>query len=136
MTQQLPAEQASIAAAIVVEDGRVLMVRRRIKEGELSWQFPAGAIESGESDEEAATRETLEEAGLVVSPIKHLGGRVHPATGRTMVYIACGVVDGVAHVADAEELAEVEWCDRHRLRGYVPHPLFEPVQDYLDEHLA
>ncbi|MGH8833388.1 MAG: NUDIX hydrolase, partial [Actinomycetes bacterium] len=42
MTQQLPTDQASIAAAIVVDRGRVLMVRRRIKEGELSWQFPAG----------------------------------------------------------------------------------------------
>jgi 8-oxo-dGTP diphosphatase len=136
VTQQLPTEQASIAAAIVVEDGRVLMVRRRIKEGELSWQFPAGAIESGESDEDAAVRETLEEAGLVVTPIKHLGGRVHPATGRTMVYVACGVLDGVAHVADPEELAEVDWCDRDRLHDHVPHSLFEPVQDYLDEHLA
>ncbi|MGH8833985.1 MAG: NUDIX hydrolase [Actinomycetes bacterium] len=33
------------------------MVRRRIKEGELSWQFPAGAIEPDESDEDAAARE-------------------------------------------------------------------------------
>jgi 8-oxo-dGTP diphosphatase len=136
VTQQLPTEQASIAAAIVVDDGRVLMVRRRVKEGELSWQFPAGAIESGESDEDAAVRETLEEAGLVVSPIKHLGGRVHPATGRTMVYVACGVLDGSAHVADSEELAEVEWCDRDRLHHYVPNALFGPVQDYLDEQLA
>jgi 8-oxo-dGTP diphosphatase len=136
VTHQLPTEQAAIAAAIVVDDGRVLMVRRRIKEGELSWQFPAGAIEPGESDEAAAARETLDEAGLVVSPIKHLGGRVHPATGRTMVYVACHVLDGTAHVADADELAEVEWCDRNRLRDHVLRPLFEPVQDYLDGYLA
>src|SRR6266511_2155421 len=107
------------------------MVRRRVKEGQLSWQFPAGAIEPDESDEEAAIRETLEEVGLVVAADKHLGGRVHPATGRTMVYVACRVLTGTAHVADADELAEVEWCDQVKLSELVPHPLFKPVQDYL-----
>ncbi|SHM26566.1 8-oxo-dGTP diphosphatase [Streptomyces yunnanensis] len=34
------------------------MVRRRVKEGQLSWQFSAGEIEPGESAEEAAVRET------------------------------------------------------------------------------
>ena len=36
-----------ISAAIIVSEGKVLMVRRRISEGELMWQFPAGAIENG-----------------------------------------------------------------------------------------
>jgi len=88
VTQQMPTDQATIAAAIVVDGGQVLMVRRRVKEGQLSWQFPAGAVEPGESDEDAAVRETLEEVGLVVSAEKHLGGRIHPATNRTMAYIA------------------------------------------------
>lgn len=35
-----------ISAAIIVQGGQVLMVRRRVKEGELMWQFPAGAIEA------------------------------------------------------------------------------------------
>lgn len=35
----------AIAAAVVVHEGRVLMVRRRVSEGRLSWQFPAGEVE-------------------------------------------------------------------------------------------
>jgi 8-oxo-dGTP diphosphatase len=31
-----------IAAAVIINDGEVLMVRRRVEDGELSWQFPAG----------------------------------------------------------------------------------------------
>ncbi|MBO1413526.1 NUDIX hydrolase, partial [Streptomyces sp. FH025] len=49
MTQQSAEEAPGIAVAIVVQDGRVLMVRRRVAEGQLSWQFPAGEIEPGES---------------------------------------------------------------------------------------
>src|SRR5689334_16073365 len=109
----------AVAAAIIVHDGRVLLVRRRVAEGELSWQFPAGVLEDGESGEQAAVRETLEETGLDVVATKTLGDRIHPATGRRMIYVVCDWVGGEAHVADADELAEVEWCDRASVAAYV-----------------
>lgn len=127
--------QPSIAAAIIVKDRRVLLARRRTSEGELSWQFPAGVVESGESGEQAAVRETSEEVGLEVVAAKNLGERIHPATGRRMIYVVCDVVSGVAHVADDEELAEVEWCDQARVAELVPFPFYGPVQDYLNEVL-
>lgn len=124
--------QPTIAAAIIVEDGRLLLVRRNLSEGQLSWQFPAGEVEPGETDEAAAVREAQEETGLTVRATKSLGSRVHPNTGRTMAYIACDRVSGAAHVADEEELAEVAWCDRATLTDYVPYPFYGPVQEYLD----
>lgn len=133
--QESTDSQPPISAAVIVVDGRVLMVRRRVKEGQLSWQFPAGKVELDESGEEAAVREAREEVGLTVDPIKTLGQRVHPATGRMMIYVACSVVDGTARVADEDELVEAEWCDRATLAEYVPYPFFEPVQEYLDEAL-
>ncbi len=79
MISQTPdAGKRTIAAAVVTYNGKVLLVRRRISEGTLSWQFPAGAIEPGESSAEAAVRETAEEAGLVVSATSVLGERVQP----------------------------------------------------------
>ena len=51
-------ERPAIAAAVIINDGQVLLVRRRVKEGELSWQFPAGQVEPGETGEQAAVRET------------------------------------------------------------------------------
>jgi 8-oxo-dGTP diphosphatase len=124
-----------ISAAIAVQGNRVLMVRRRLAEGELMWQFPAGAIEPGETPEEAAVRETLEETGLEVKAIRLLGQRVHPKTGREMSYTAAEVVAGEAHVADEDELAEVAWVAHGEIADYVPYGLFEPVQEYLDEVL-
>lgn len=53
-----------VAAAVVVDNGRLLLVRRRIAEGDLSWQFPAGKVEPGESREAAAVREAHEETGV------------------------------------------------------------------------
>lgn len=136
MTEQNPEERPGISAAIVVHEGRVLMVQRRVKEGQLSWQFPAGEIEPGESAEEAAVRETGEETGLTVSAGKVLGERVHPKTQRLMSYTACDVVSGTAYVADTEELAELAWCAHSEILEYVPYGLFESVQAYLDAVLA
>ncbi|WP_121830549.1 NUDIX hydrolase [Streptomyces sp. S1] len=135
MTQQHSEKQPSVAAAVIVHEGRVLLVRRRVSEGQLSWQFPAGKIEPGEAREDAAVRETHEETGLTVTAVKLLGERVHPQTGRLMSYTACEVLDGTAHVADTEELAELAWVAHGEIPKYVPYGLFEPVQDYLDAAL-
>lgn len=128
-------EKPGISAAIIVRDGKVLMVRRAVKEGELMWQFPAGAIEDGESPEQAAVRETLEETSLTVEAIKLLGERVHPKTGRLMSYTAAGVLEGEARVADDEELDAIAWVAHSEISDYVPYGLFGPVQEYLDEVL-
>lgn len=137
MTQPTPENQRpAIAAAVIVKDGRVLLVRRRVKEGSLSWQFPAGEVETGETAGEAAVREAGEEVGLTVAETKSLGDRVHPATGRTMVYIACDVIDGDAQVVDDEELVELAWASQDQLGDYVPYGFFEPVQQYLDGVLS
>lgn len=135
MTLQHSRLRPSIAAAIVVHEGRVLMVRRRVSEGQLSWQFPAGEVEPGESREGAAVRETQEETGLTVSALKLLGDRIHPKTGWLMSYTACDVVSGTAHVADTEELAELAWVRHGEIVQYVPYGLFEPVQAHLDAEL-
>ncbi|MFF8298641.1 NUDIX hydrolase [Streptomyces globisporus] len=136
MTQQTTDERPGIAAAIVVHEGRVLMVRRRVSEGQLSWQFPAGEVEPGEEREAAAVRETQEETGLTVEAVKLLGERVHPKTGRLMSYTACKILGGTAHVADTQELAELAWVSHGDIPEYVPYGLFEPVQDYLDGILS
>ena len=133
MTESTPASPPAppIAAAVIVKDDRVLLVQRRVKEGSLSWQFPAGAVEDGESPGDAAVREAREETGLTVAERKVLGRRIHPATGRAMIYVACDVVDGQARVADEEELADFVWSDRERLTEYVPYGFYGPVQQYL-----
>lgn len=136
MTTETTTEKPGISAAIITENGRVLMVRRRVKEGELSWQFPAGAIEPGESPEQAAVRETLEETGLKVEAASLIGQRVHPKTGREMSYTACSVIGGEAHVADADELDAVAWVALEEIPEYVPYGLYGPVQEYLEGELA
>jgi len=136
VSQNPDSEQPTIAAAVIARGGRVLLVRRRISEGALSWQLPAGAVEAGESPQQAAVREAREETALVVTSTETLGKRVHPDTGRMMVYVACDIVSGVAAVGDPREVAEFVWASRADLPTLIPRGLFGPVQRYLDTALA
>jgi 8-oxo-dGTP diphosphatase len=128
-------DKPALSMAVIVHEGKLLMIRRREREGDLLWALPGGAIEPGEAAEEAAVRETVEETGLVVTSIKLLGERVHPKTHRTMSYTACEVVQGEARVADKDEVDAVAWVTLDEIPKYVPYGLFEPVQEYLDEAL-
>lgn len=125
----------SIVAAIIMHDGRTLLVRRRVSEGSLSWQFPAGEQEPGEVAYETAVREVAEEVGLTVRPVALIGERQHPATGRHMIYVGCEADADTAVVVDTDELAELEWCDDAALKASIPSGLFEPVAAYLRNRL-
>ncbi|MFE9777758.1 NUDIX hydrolase [Streptomyces sp. NPDC005775] len=131
MTEQTDTQQ-SISTAIIVDGGKVLMIRRREREGKLLWAFPGGGIEAGESPEQAAVRETAEEVELEVKAVRVLGERVHPNTGRHMTYVACEPISGTAGIGDAEEIAEVAWLAHGEIDDYVPYGLFGPVHEYLD----
>jgi 8-oxo-dGTP diphosphatase len=130
------ADQPVVSMAIIAHEGAVLMIRRRQREGELLWAFPGGAVEAGETPEQAAVREVAEEVGLTVAAVRVLGERVHPKTGRPISYTACTVVDGEPAVLDAEEIAEVAWVKHSEIPAHVPYGLYDPVQAYLDEALA
>jgi 8-oxo-dGTP diphosphatase len=57
---------------VVVEDGRVLLTHWN-EHGHSGWSLPGGGMESGESTEQTAVRETREESGLDVAITGLLG---------------------------------------------------------------
>jgi ADP-ribose pyrophosphatase YjhB (NUDIX family) len=56
-----------VAGCIPEWEGRILLCRRAIEPKSGLWTYPAGFMEIGEGTEDAARRETLEEAGAKVT---------------------------------------------------------------------
>src|SRR5215475_8069173 len=62
-------------SAAVIRDGRVLVVRRARAPAENLFTLPGGAVEAGESLNEAVKREIAEETGLTIEPVTLAGHR-------------------------------------------------------------
>lgn len=64
MRREFPDAPIPAAAAVVVQGGRVLLIKRGFPPNEGKWSIPGGVIEVGEEARDAAVREVLEETGL------------------------------------------------------------------------
>ncbi|MCQ9181866.1 NUDIX domain-containing protein [Streptomyces sp. IBSBF 2953] len=122
-----------LAVAVVVDDGRLLLIHRAAVEDSLAWALPGGKVEARETAAEAAVREAQEEAGVSVEAIKSLGGRIHPDTGRHITYVACRVLEGEAGAASPREVSAVDWVEFEQIPEYVPRGLYAPLLAYVAE---
>ena len=85
-------ENPKLATGVVIEqDGAILLVRRNHDPMYGFWSFPSGFVDRGESVEEAARRETLEEASVEIEIEGLLG--VYSSSGDPVVFIAWGRPD-------------------------------------------
>ena len=128
-------QRAPIVAAIVTSRLGVLVVARR-NDGKPPWTFIAGEIEPGEDPVDTAVREVKEETGLRIRTASVIGRRLHPHTGREMIYLAARPTHGTkAFVGDEQELAEVRWVDLDQADELMGGAMFEPVHSYLEKTL-
>jgi 8-oxo-dGTP diphosphatase len=101
--------------AIVVRDGRVLLVRRGQPPSEGLWAIPGGRVELGESLQEAAEREIMEETGLTIRarhPVHTFDVILRDGDGRVRFHYV--IVDLLADYVSGElrpgdDAYEVRW---------------------------
>ncbi|MGI8750976.1 MAG: NUDIX hydrolase [Acidimicrobiales bacterium] len=96
--------------AVVVDDGRILLVRRGRGRSLGTWSVPGGHVEVGETMAEAVLRELREETGLVGVCDDLIGWAEHIDDDGHLVIFDFGVtvVDTAEPVA-GDDAAEVAW---------------------------
>ncbi len=67
--RRYPARPVVGVGAVVIHEGRVLLVQRGREPLRGYWSIPGGAVETGETLIDALRREVLEETGLTVDPL-------------------------------------------------------------------
>lgn len=99
----------------VTETGEVVLLRRGIEPGYGAWAQPGGFLEIDETAQEGATRETLEETGLMVEPTEIVGLYSRPPAAVIVVAFEARIVGGEARPgAEALEVVaftpeEIPW---------------------------
>lgn len=64
MTREYPKRPIVGVGAVIVHDGKLVLVKRGVEPGKGKWSIPGGAVELGETVRGTAMREAKEECGL------------------------------------------------------------------------
>ncbi len=121
-----------IGVGVMVWRGRQLLLGKRIVDGESAcWQFPGGRLENEESVIECAVREVLEETGVQVKNLRHLGFTDTLFNLGNCTFIAllvsCEYEAGQARVLEPDKCSVWQWFDYRQL----PAPLLKPIEVFL-----
>ncbi len=105
-------------ATVVERDGRFLVVEE-YSDGKLVFNQPAGHLEAGETLQQAALRETLEETGCRVQLLGVVGFSLYTAPGNGITYarttFAATVVEELHGVLDPDIVRAV-WLSYEEMR--------------------
>lgn len=127
LRREYPVQPVVGVGAVILDCGKLVLVRRGAEPALGKWSFPGGAVELGESVRDAAIRETKEECGLDVELVEDVpmdaydiltadkDGRLryHYVLLQFLVRPKSGVLTPTSDVTDAKwvPLAEVETYD-------------------------
>jgi 8-oxo-dGTP pyrophosphatase MutT (NUDIX family) len=123
-------------------DRRAALIGRIDRRGRLLWSLPKGHVEAGETAEDAAIREVMEETGItgrVVAPLGTIdfwfiadGRRIHKTVHHFLLVATAGElsdadieVDEVEWVPLADVASRLAYADERRLVEQVPKLLAE-----------
>ncbi len=117
MQREFPLTPLVGVGAVIVEAGRVMLVRRGTEPMKGHWTLPGGLLELGESLRDGVIREVREETGLIVEPVDliELLERIHREADRVRYHYViadylCCVTGGELQAASDADAAR--WVER------------------------
>jgi len=125
--------------ALIVDEGRIVLIKRGREPAKGEWSVPGGLVNVGESLRDAVSREALEETGLKVQieALVELVERIlHDDEGQTRYHYViadyrCRAVGGYLRAgSDASDVLWVHQDDLHRF-GLAPITI-EIIRKALD----
>lgn len=99
-----PLHSVSVAGAVIREDGRMLVIKRRDNG---NWEPPGGVLELDETPQEGVVREVLEETGIHVEVEQLTGVYKNMARGIVALVFRCKPTGG--EESTTSETTAVEW---------------------------
>lgn len=117
--------------AYVRRDGKLLFGQRKGAHGTGTWCVPGGHLEMGESWEECARREVMEETGLDITNVRFMGA-TNDIYGPEKHYVTISMMadapEGEARVMEPDKFEKWGWF----AQGEYPEPLFLSTRNFLE----
>jgi 8-oxo-dGTP diphosphatase len=138
MKREYPDAPVVGVGAVILDQERVLLVRRGQEPLKGQWSLPGGALELGETLEDGIRREVREETGLEVEPVRivkvfdHIS---HDEDGRiryhyVLIDYLCRVTGGsLACASDAVDAKWTAWDDLEGVAEFTVEVIRKAMSD-------
>jgi len=121
--QKPPSAPKAAVGAVVIEEGRILLVKRKYPPKKGNWAIPGGSVNLGESLQAAAEREIMEETGLIIEakePVYTFDLIEHDSKGKILFHyvvvdLLAEYVSGDLHPAD--DVSDARWFNPDEIDG-------------------
>ena len=100
-----------VAGSVVTKGDLILLCKRAIEPRKGYWTLPAGFMEEGESVEDGARREALEEACAQIEIDRLLAVYSVPRIAQVQIMFRARLVSDIAPGPESEEVKLVHWKD-------------------------
>ncbi len=114
-----------VVAAVVEREGHYLITQRRAEAAlPLTWEFPGGRVEEGESDSDALVREFRHRVGVEIIPGDRISEveHVYPSYTIRLVLYSCRISMGEP---SAKAVASAKWVSSTDFANYTFTPADE-----------
>lgn len=109
-----PLHSVSVAGAVIREDGRMLVIKRRDNG---NWEPPGGVLELDETPQEGVAREVLEETGIQVEVEQLTGVYKNIVRGIVALVFRCKPSGGEERITP--EATAVEWLTPDEVKEHM-----------------
>jgi ADP-ribose pyrophosphatase YjhB (NUDIX family) len=127
--------------AVILQDGKIILVKRRAEPGKDRWSIPGGSVHLSEKVRDAAIREAKEESGLDIEivddrPLDVFDSIVSDDNGRTKYHFT--LLEFLAKpkggsLQAAEDAADARWVALDDVKNY---DLTSSFRTFFEKHEA
>jgi 8-oxo-dGTP diphosphatase len=111
--------QAAYGGVVFDSDGRVLLREPTGHYGQYIWTFPKGKGDPGESPEQAALREVLEETGCQARIVAPIPGDFVGDTSVNRYFLMMEMIPGAPFGSPDSETAQVRWATQEEAKDLI-----------------
>jgi 8-oxo-dGTP diphosphatase len=105
-----------VVGAVIEHQGKILACRRHPDKAEGGkWEFPGGKVESGETPQQALSREISEELDIHDAKVRELVTRATTQSGDKRIDLACYRVDVTTLPSSSTDHDSMKWCTQDQL---------------------
>jgi ADP-ribose pyrophosphatase YjhB (NUDIX family) len=131
-----PPKIISVAGPVIIENGRVLLIKSKGKDGaESNWKFPGGKKDESDADFEVTCKREAKEELWIELDIKELLKEMTIKDKNKEILLIHYLADRKGEVTPQNEVSKWDWHDINNLPKDCEPNVYEVIEEYKEKEI-